>query len=798
MATKSFLFTGLVSASVAAIGLQIDDTVKTGWTAPVAPPPIDGWDGDPAQQLLTVAMNPYMVQEATRFAPCALEIDVTVLGAAVERPLEFTAYDPTYDGLIYVTVTGESEQAVGRNTRIGDPAHSTKAYRGGQAMRHFYSEPGEYTAVTYVYERGGKWGKSAPFTFTILPRSAIPAARTVVLSNAAEPDWDSAPAHDVANRVTTIDAAIARVGTIKPSAGMWRLSVDNSTGLTYDTLVNDPLSGSPLGFSFSRWLFDTWDPAGERAVIDPAFHVGVGVGAPGTIDNLRLVYSWDRETAGVKPGRTGFPLNPQGNIFSGDVNEPAVHHLYHNTDIEDTFGALAYGADPVERLMVMFANCRLADMGDYISLGCRSIAFINSFIDVTYGVDLGQMGRHRMGGMNDRFAQAHNSIRSPERGFYIDGSFMQARGGWSGQNNGNTLWDTQALIRSQATQLAPGQKNYIGRSVMLGDIQIGTDGSQTLIENTVILNDPAVRNHPQLTITGGHSLRNVVFMFIGNPDGSDWLDGKNISKFESATPEVMTFDRFMNVVEVPTTAQRTLEILHVTSIVYKNPDNRPGAWNLFTGSLPSGGLVSGHHMAYAPDHGTVPTGGVALLDQPWTVLDVWMRVGWERQTFTLPADVADGATTPLIPYPNDWNNVATVQADYAGTRDRHSVRLGGPGSDQYHQLPGAIVEMDDACTFNFEANGFTILNRSGTTWPSGTGLQIMLDRGTTLEDPTPIYSVVPSRVRLARPVQAQPLTPGVPSTLFDFSMRLDRLRPGAGYAISPTTGVNSAGAQLPV
>jgi hypothetical protein len=259
--------------------------------------------------------------------------------------------------------------------------------------------------------------------------------------------------------------------------------------------------------------------------------------------------------------------------------------------------------------------------------------------------------------------------------------------------------------------------------------------------------------------------------------------------------------RFFSVADTTATNGRTLEILHNTMVVYRNSANLPSTLPvLYNGSMPGDALTAAHQMTYAPDHGVTPSGGVTLLDQPWPILDVWMRYGWERQFFALPAAVGPGQTTPLIPYPNDWNDNPTTQASYAGTRNRHSLRPGPEPATVYHQiLGGSGATLRDSITVNFEAGGFTVTNRHpSNVWPEGVVLDILLDRGTTLEDPTLVYTVDQTRKRLPRPNTAQALTADEPSTLFDFSMRNDRLRPNADFAISPTTGSNSAGALLPV
>ena len=105
-----------------------------------------------------------------------------------------------------------------------------------------------------------------------------------------------------------------------------------------------------------------------------------------------------------------------------------------------------------------------------------------------------------------------------------------------------------------------------------------------------------------------------------------------------------------------------------------------------------------------------------------------------------------------------------------------------------------VVQGDGSGTY------FKIQNRSGETWPAG-DYRAILDRGSTGMTPetpatagTSLVAVDQTEFKLYRPTTPQTLDGGLGSTLFDFNRNL---RPNAGYAISPTSGTNAAGALLP-
>ena len=170
--------------------------------------------------------------------------------------------------------------------------------------------------------------------------------------------------------------------------------------------------------------------------------------------------------------------------------------------------------------------------------------------------------------------------------------------------------------------------------------------------------------------------------------------------------------------------------------------------------------------------------------------------------------MANGADTPIIPYPDDWSGTATTQADYAGTFHNASILVNFRNRLESYGATNEIWnELDDRINNSKAPNpsmgkiavtygetGFTITNNSGKTRPEGVTIAIALDRGTTLMDPDRLATVDQTEFKLYRPVTPQALDAGVKSTLFDFQRQL---RPNAGFAISPTSGTNAAGAILP-
>lgn len=787
--------------AVSALSLTVAGALGTGWTAPAAP---TSWDGPLPDQTLTVLVDHSAMADDVRYAPYSYTARVRVEGSIYgNTPVDRDLPDPTHNRVTVITVTEDT--TLGRNTRVGDPAHRERSFRPGWQPMHVFTQPGTYNLVTYAYDENGKWGKSDPFQVVVTtPLDKILQADRIILSNVPGETWADAPPHDAANRVTTLVAAIDRFRLLNDATRPIGVFIKRGTTYAESGAYFDGGNGTPWGGVKRRSIVTTWG-AGARPVLDPAPSLSFGNEAPLGFDGIEVVYSWDRQIEGYKPGRENLVASSNTYVFPPRVQFDVPHVIFNDCDVSDTAsGSQVFyvaGSQTEPGFAVFFNDCELRDLGDYITLDSRRVGFLNSATRVAPGAGTGHMDRRQMGGRASDFGQSHNSIRQPTEGVYIDGSYMEGRGGWSGSNGAGMTHDHQALVRAQATGDFPGQRNHIARSVMIGDVQIGKS-PKSIIESSVMVFDPAIRNNIGLQVGAMDAVRNCHFMFVGNADGL--LPPHQTSNFDTdgSGLRAATFTGFIAVEEKNISAE--LQILHNSATVHRNAANLPTTWNLHRANgaaLSTTTLVSAHNVTYAPDHANVPAGGVTLLSQPWEILDVWVRVGWERATYILPADLAPGATSDLIPYPLSLDLTQLTQANFAGTRGRHAVRVpfrsGGSETVYFDGTgDGAWGAVQNGCDILFEAGGFRVVNTSLDTWLLGATMRILLDRGTTLMDPWYYWTVPVDKVRLFRPNTAQAMTPGAPSALFEFSMRQDRLRPAAGFAISPS-GTNYAGAMLP-
>ena len=129
--------------------------------------------------------------------------------------LALEAHDPSFQRCQFVVHTGDTGNY--RNDWVGSPQHRNKAFQYGQNCGHVYDTPGTYTGRSiYVYDDEGNWGTLALADLVVTSADDhFDAASTIVVSPTG--DWAGAPAHDIANRCTTMDAASARFEAIKSS-----------------------------------------------------------------------------------------------------------------------------------------------------------------------------------------------------------------------------------------------------------------------------------------------------------------------------------------------------------------------------------------------------------------------------------------------------------------------------------------------------------------------------------------------------------------------------------------------------
>ncbi len=824
------------------------------WTfIPAGALPSTSWDGPTVDETLTVTVDE-IFPGGRNFSPLNVEWRIKVTGSSIgdgpadiENETDFAAYDPTFAGIHYVTHTGDTGQY--RNTRLSTTAHGNKAYQYGPNPGHVYSNPGDYTGRSvYVYDEDGKWGTATLPDLTVVdPDVAFAVDDVIVVSNDAGEDWSEAPPHNPANRYTTMDAAMGAVYDLRlGSADGDGVRVSVKPGTTYNEIAQSP----NLAYSNGRLLFDTWDQSGTILIDEGAVATGSSTGDffalsanvsdywPIAVKGWQFDFGHSAVSGGPETGdwslersRGLYSLREYlWPTFSGDgVNTfdvVGVRPVFDNVDVRNCARRVmtALTTTDLRRNSAWFLNdCLFEDNSDYLLFQSSNLFIIGTQCLENFGTELGLMGRSRLSG-NQRGFRGHRNVRESQNWMiYIRASFMESRGGWSGQNAGGTLYAPQPLMRLQESSggFRDGKRVYLCDNVLSGSIRPANQGnsaaSHVVIENNLILHDPSgVNDYTIGSFQGRQSFRNNLWIALDTPRMGRASDpetaGKNLDKFEvnPTDQRIGSLSMFIRGEYASEALGEDMELLHNTMVMLREDADIDGTFQFveedltdYQGNDAGQGdaaanynYIKGHNIEYAPNLASPvgPAMTTTAMPSGVRVLDVWMKMVWELYEGTLSSDVADGATSEEFLYPNDWNNVQTVQVDYAGTNSNHGVTIDGT---YYCQLPGTSISLtpanSDALTVNFTATGFTLTNRSGVMWPAGAAISVVLDRGSTAMSADMLHSVDQTDLQLYRPTTPQALDPGVKSTLFDF--RRD-IRPNAGFAISPSTGINASGCLL--
>jgi hypothetical protein len=779
-----------------------------------------GWAGPSLDETLEVSVVE-IVPDGNVSAPLGVEFEITVTGSTVgDRPGTFPSYDPTFTRIHYVVHTGDTGNY--RNERVGHSSHRNKAFEYGQNPGHVYSNAGTYTnRSVYVYDENGKWGTFALPNLTVLsPEAVYSAARTIVVSNDVGETWTGAPPHDVANRCTSLAAAFSRFNVLTGVGIGIRICLKAGTTYTEAHLTAPDRHRN-------HNLFDTWGGTARAVVTQignatPAstggFFTASNDGTFGfSVKNWSFNFGWDAFNEAPPNGYGSVAADmAERNLFRGsDKFVPSGNVGYRltfdNLDVEGCAAAVfnSLDGDQFRRSAYFINDCKLQRNMDYFVYQGSNLFITGTEIVEEYGVGLGLMGRYRLAGLQ-RGGRAHRSLRDNVNWvIYIRAAFIEGRGGWSGQeaDKGRTFYAPQGIFR-----LDNGEVGQTGRRVYICDSVLGQNigltnanaGAQVVLENCLVMHDPAQRLQPGLVsgITGGMAVRNNQFLVLDTPvlTEAGLSATKNVAKFDSTVPiEIGSIEGTMLQVANRTAAYtRALDILHNTVVMLRPSAALSGSYAFRNTTFDANySMAVGHNVEYAPELSVGPAMSTVATPAGVRILDVWMKTFWEWKSYTLLTNIVNGATTPVITYPNDWTNSATVQADYAGTNGQHGILIVGSPNTTFGALPYAtgngLPDYVGAFTVNFQSGGFTITNTSGLTWTSGSVLWIILDRGDTSMDPDLLIDVDQTDIALYRPTSPQSLTGGVRSTLFDFTRRL---RPSSGFAIAPA-GSNAAGALLP-
>jgi hypothetical protein len=814
-------------AMLARFAQEEDGFILIGTTGGGSEPPTE-WEGPLNQQTLTVTVDE-IVPDGAVSAPLSVEFVVRVTGSAVgEPPIDFEDYDPTYTRVHYVVHTGDTGNY--RNERVGHSSHRNKAFQYGQNAGHVYSNAGIYTGRSvYVYDDLGAWGVATlPDLQVLTPEVVYPPSRTIVVSNTPGETWADAPPHDVANRCTTLAAAFARFLVVDgPNLGV-RISL--KSGTTYpEAFLTAPRQ------HFNHGLFDTWGGT-DKAVVNMvgAASSTAGGGFFGSDNNGTFGYSvknWSFNFGWNAADE--YPINGYGTV-AADMNARALFNgadkfiptgnvgfrlTFDNLDIEgcgeSVFNAVV--ADEFRRSAYFVNDCKLQRNMDYILFQGSNFFMLGTEVVEQYGDSLGLMGRYRTAGLQ-RGMKGHKSIRENSNWvIYIRACFMEGRGGWSGQevDGGRTFYAPQPIFRLDNNGVGKtGRRIYFCDTVFMKGFALtnANSGVHAVLENCLIIHDPAHwESNPVLSnVAGGMAVRNNQFLVLNTPRilEADLAATRNVSKFDAGSQiSIGDFNgRMIGIWDASTSYGRVADILHNTVAMLRPSSEIITSYSLrntnLDGVYP---VVVGHNVEYAPQLSIGPAMTTTALPAAVRVLDVWMRMAWERQEYTLLSNIGPGQTTPTIPYPQDWNKNATTQGIYT-VSGNHAVFTPTTGASRktYTTLPYAVGNgtasevqfgraLLGAIAITFSSGGFTITNNSPDTWTAGRTIWILLDRATTPMTPDLLIDVDQAPVKLYVPTAPQALTSGVRSTLFDFTRTV---RPSTTFAISPA-GTNAAGALLP-
>ena len=499
------------------------------------------------------------------------------------------------------------------------------------------------------------------------------------------------------------------------------------------------------------------------------------------------------------------------------------------------------------------------DNADYTAFGPTSLFALGvKQYDTAYGGrDIG--GQQRSATMGTSRGWTGHTIFVRETNafcLYMRASYLENRGAWSGSGGFFGFRGSQPQLRLRnasegAFSVQPdgwiigrGARQFICDSVIVGYFSFGTgDGNRanndptqtidlrhTVVENCLLVHDPqSGAQGPLSGVQARGSVRNCIILCLESPDvslvksGVGQIPGRDITRFTTNDNRSGQFDFLMQTNGNVSKNGDRFENRHNTFIMLRTTaEIVDGDWAIRRGNQnwddADFDIVEGHNVTSAPRLDTPEGLTEAQMDTinlpvGMRILDAWVKFYWERGDYTLASSVADQAETPAFLYPVDWYSNPTTGADYADSGKNNAINTNGGGRfyeppNNYPNSGGVqatkanggkmtiIHDCDASGVVQGDGTGthFKILNNSGEAWPSGS-LEVILDRsGQGQMTPDRLTTIDQSDFKLYRPTTPQPLDGGLGSTLWDFNRNL---RPNAGYAISPSSGENAAGAILP-
>jgi len=223
-------------------------------------------------------------------APYGVHYTINVSGAPVSEPANDADFDPTAQGLAYVTDWDDAGAASDVVVNVPSQWNDlNKAY--GKDPAHVYTAPGTYTPTFRVYELDGTFVGEATATVTVAdPDTTFTGNRTILVDPDDVGDTITYPSSQV---VTSFAAAISAAQALDPTTAR----ILFKRGETFNvTSTFTPITTMPNVY------FGAWG-TGNKPVINLPMSNSItagGASAPGTLINLTDSFDFTFLATGIR------------------------------------------------------------------------------------------------------------------------------------------------------------------------------------------------------------------------------------------------------------------------------------------------------------------------------------------------------------------------------------------------------------------------------------------------------------------------------------------------------------------
>lgn len=398
-----------------------------------------------------------------QIAPEGIAFFAEVSGFDSVKPAEGQVYDPTLHDISYTWTFGDLGEYAVPQTMLPEWRNKNVGY--GPFPCHCYTKPGVYVVTCIAVEKSsGKTATASMIVGVQDPEAIFTAATTIVC--AQNGNFSGAPAHDVANRTTTFDAALARLRALKANGQPCRVLF--RAGDVFSMTVNTHLSSAYRNIYISSF-------GSGRATVKATMHGDIfglyaSMGTSGaSISRIAMTGPWDSTTETVDPAFTSSQRPVGANIYGGF----ATVHDCTGTGLDVNFKV---GSDP--GVTAIFSECQATnweDYGSYVSgdtgsgyaglIGCRLAQDPNALQGGNYKTD-------------SNLGNRHGSIRLHACHYiYIDALDGFSRNGWTviGTDPNTAVPADQNVIRDHRNH--PNSFAFFSRIMGEGGWQLYSSGS---------------------------------------------------------------------------------------------------------------------------------------------------------------------------------------------------------------------------------------------------------------------------------------------------------------------------------